>query len=104
LKTHSSAPKLKDNFKLGIVLGLLAPLLGILGFYFWKAYPVDFWYYMRALGQEQRLLTNAVTFSLFANAIVFTIFINSRRDKTAKGVFIVTVLYAIAAIVLKLAV
>jgi hypothetical protein len=95
---------LKNNFPFGIVLGLLAPILGIIGFYLWKASSVNFWFYMRVLLEEQRLLTNAVTFSLLANAIVFTIFINARKDKTAKGIFVVTVIYAIAAIILKLTV
>jgi hypothetical protein len=104
LKTHWSARILRDNFKLGIVIGLLAPLVGIVGFYFLRAYPkgVDFFEYIELLGIEKQYLTSAVTFSLLANAIFFTIFVNSRKDKTAKGIFIVTVIYAIAAIILKL--
>ncbi len=104
MKKHWSARILKDNFKLGIAIGLLAPLIGIVGHYFVKAYPlgVDFFEYIELLGMEQRYLTNAVTFSLLANAIFFTIFVNSRKDQTAKGIFIVTVIYAIGAIILKL--
>ena len=102
MKQRLSARILKDNFKLGIVIGLLAPLLGIVGFYFLRAYPLNFLYYIELLGREQKYLTNAVTFSLLANAIFFTIFVNSRKDKTAKGIFIVTVIYAIGAIILKL--
>lgn len=97
-----SARILKDNTKLGVVIGLFAPLLGIVGFYFLRAYPLNFWYYIELLGREQKYLTNAVTFSLLANAIFFTIFINSRKDHTAKGIFVVTVIYAIFAIILKL--
>lgn len=93
---------LKDNFKLGIAIGLLAPLLGIVGFYFLRAYPINFFEYIELMGMEKKYLTSAVTFSLLANAIFFTIFINSRKDKTAKGIFIVTVIYAVAAIILKL--
>jgi hypothetical protein len=95
---------LKDNFRLGIVIGMLAPLLGIVGFYFLRAYPLNFWTYVELLGIQQKYLTSAVTFSLLANAIFFTIYINSHKDKTAKGIFIVTVIYAIAAIILKLSV
>jgi hypothetical protein len=95
---------LKDNFKLGLLVGLLAPLLGIVGFYFLRAYPLNFWEYVELLGIQQKYLTSAVTFSLLANAIFFTIYINSHKDKTAKGIFIVTVIYAIAAIILKLSV
>lgn len=94
---------LKDNLKLGIAIGLFAPLLGIIGFYFLRAYPsVGFFEYVKLLGIEKRFLTNAVTFSLLANAVFFTIFVNSRKDQTAKGIFAVTVIWAIFAIVLKM--
>lgn len=103
MKNRWSARILKDNLKLGIVIGLFAPLLGIVGHYFWRAYPsVDFFEYVKLLGIEKRYLTSAVTFSLLANAVFFTIFINSHKDKTAKGIFIVTVIWAIFAIILKL--
>lgn len=90
-----------DSIKLGIFIGLIAPLFGILGFYFLRFYPVNFFDYVRMLSIEKRALTSAVTFSLLANAIFFTIYINSKRDQTAKGIFGVTVVYAIIAIVLK---
>jgi hypothetical protein len=32
-----------------------------------------------------------------ANAILFTIFINGHRDKTAKGIFVLTLIYAAVA-------
>ena len=104
MKQRLSARILKDNFKLGLAIGLFAPLLGIVGHYFAKAYPlgVDFFEYIELMGIEKQYLTKAVTFSLLANAVFFTIFVNSRKDKTAKGIFIVTVIYAIAAIILKL--
>lgn len=91
----------KDNLKLGILLGLIAPFIGIVGFYFLKVYPISFSDYIERLGIEKRFLTNAITFSLLANAVFFTIYINSHKDKTAKGIFAVTVIYVIAAVILK---
>ncbi len=91
----------KDSIKLGVFIGLLAPLLGIGGFYFLKFSSLNFFDYVRLLSIEKRALTSAVTFSLLANAVFFTIYINSRRDQTAKGIFAVTVVYAIIAIFLK---
>ena len=35
------------------------------------------------------------------NAILFTIYINGHRDKTAKGIFVLTVIYAIIAMIFK---
>jgi len=92
----------KDNLKLGLVLGLLAPLVGMTGFYYWKFKAISFIEFFQFLALEKRLITNMVTFSLLANAIIFTIYVNSGKDNTAKGIFIVTCAYAVAAITLKL--
>lgn len=92
----------KDNLKIGLLFGLFAPFLGMLGFYFWKFSRLTLWEFIQYLGIEKRLITSMVSVSLLANAIIFTIYINSRKDETAKGIFIVTCLYAIAALILKL--
>jgi hypothetical protein len=92
----------KDNLKLGLVIGLLAPLLGMFGFYLWNFRSANFIDFVKYLAIEKRIITSMVTFSLFANAVFFTIYINGRRDKTARGIFIVTCIWAIAALILKL--
>lgn len=102
MKKPLSARILKDNLKLGIAIGLLAPLLGVVGFYFYKFSSENFIDFLKFLGYQKRILTSAVTFSLLANAIFFTIYVNARKDQTAKGIFIVTVIYAVGAIILKL--
>ena len=93
----------KDNLRLGLVLGIVAPIFGMLVYYLWKFYPTfslgDFF---RVLGMQKTLITALISFSLFANAVVFTLYINTRRDRTARGVFIITCLYAVAAIILKI--
>lgn len=92
---------LKDNTKYGVVLGFLAPFIGMFGYYYWKfsAYPLaDF---IKSIFIEKKILTTMITFSLLANAIIFTLFINTDKDYTAKGIFISTCIWAIALIVLK---
>jgi len=39
---------------------------------------------------------------LLANAVLFTLYVNTNRDKTAKGIFIVTLIYGIGILVLKI--
>lgn len=93
----------KDNLRLGLVLGIIAPFFGMFGYYLWKFYPTfslgDFF---RVLTIQKTLITALISFSLFANAVIFTLYINTRRDRTAKGIFIVTCIYAITAILLKI--
>ena len=43
-----------------------------------------------------------ISVSLLANAIIFTLYINTRRDRTAKGIFIATCVYVIAGLIFKL--
>jgi hypothetical protein len=94
----------KDSLQLGILLGFIAPLLGILVYYLIVFMPrqVSFSEYLRYLSQLKSLLTGVSSISLIANAILFTIYINSRRDKTAKGIFVSTLIYGVLVLLIKL--
>ncbi len=92
----------RDSLRMGIVLGFLAPILGVIIFYFWKASANPFSVFLEAAIQNKQFLTVLISFSLFANALIFTLYINSRRDDTARGVFIATCIYAISALLVKL--
>lgn len=92
----------KDNLRLGIVLGFLAPLISLAIYYFVKFYP----HYtvgdmFTAMAENRKLITAIAVPCLVANIALFTIYINTRRDKTAKGIFAITLVYAIAALLLK---
>ncbi len=91
----------KDDIKLGLVLGLLLPFIGMLGFYYYKFSRLTILEFIQYLGIEQKLITSMLSFSLLANAIFFTIYVNRHIDKTAKGIFIMTCIYAIAVLILK---
>lgn len=91
----------KDNLIYGLVLGALSPFLGMAIFYFWKFKAFSFKFFIATLGVEKRLLTSMVTFSLVVNAVLFTIYVNTHKDKTAKGIFVSTLVWALAAIILK---
>lgn len=93
----------KDSLRLGLLLGIIAPFFGMFIFYFWKFYPTfSLKEFFTVLFMQKTLVTGIVGFSLFANAVIFTLYINTRKDRTAKGIFIVTVIYAVSAIIFKL--
>ena len=94
----------KDNLQLGIALGFIAPALGILVHYALVFMPrhVSFSEYLSYLVQLKSLLTGVSSLALVANAVLFTVYINSRRDKTAKGIFVATLIYGVAVLLLKL--
>ncbi|HEX8333150.1 MAG TPA: hypothetical protein VF622_11030 [Segetibacter sp.] len=92
----------RDSLKLGMLLGFLAPILGVVIFYFWKASANPFGVFLETALQNRQFLTMLISFSLFVNAAVFTIYINKRKDKTARGVFISTCIYAIGTLLIKM--
>jgi hypothetical protein len=93
----------KDNLKFGILLGILGPLLAMVVYYFWVfSRTISIREYVYVLHTNLQLLTAISSISLLANAILFTIYINTHRDKTAKGIFVATLIYGILVLVYKL--
>jgi hypothetical protein len=92
----------KDNLRLGIVLGFLAPILGLIIYYFVQFRMFTVQEFLQVLATQKSLLTAMISISLIANAVIFTLYINTRRDRTARGVFIATCVYAIISLLIKL--
>jgi hypothetical protein len=92
----------KDNLRFGFLLGFLGPLLSLTVYYFYKFYPtfsvLDFFKYFD-LNKNQ--ITAVSVPCLILNIVLFTVYINTHRDKTAKGIFAITLVYAIVALVFK---
>jgi tryptophan-rich sensory protein len=91
-----------DDLRLGIVLGFLAPFIGLLIYYFvqFRVFTLAEFFYL--LVKQRSLLTAVISISLVANAVIFTAYINTHRDRTARGIFIATCMYAIVALVYKI--
>ena len=94
----------KDNLIFGIIAGFIAPVFGLIIYYFLVFYRqrVGFIEFLGYLKQYKSLLTGVSSIALVANAVLFTIYINLRLDSTAKGIFVATILYAIAVLMIKL--
>ena len=92
----------KDNLRFGLLLGFIAPLISLVIYYFVKFYPLfsvkDFFSF---IGSNKNQITAISVPCLVLNIALFTYYINSRLDKTAKGIFAVTLVYAIAALLFK---
>ena len=92
----------KDNLRLGLVLGLVAPILSLFVYYFVKFYPLytvrDFFYFLQT---NKSQITAVSVPCLVLNIGLFTYYINSHKDSTAKGIFAATIIYAILALLFK---
>jgi len=94
----------RDTIKLGLLLGFVGPLLGIFLYKFVKfkifTFKETFQYMLYEPGHKT--LSVALNLALFVNAVLFTIYLNTRKDKTAKGIFLVTLVYGVVVLFLKL--
>ena len=91
----------RDDLKLGLVLGLLGPALGLVVVYFIQFSSYGFGEFLDYFFNDRKLITSVGALCLLANAILFTIYINTHRDKTAKGIFVTTLIYGIAILIIK---
>lgn len=92
----------KDNLGLGLILGFVGPFLGLIAVYYFRFNSIPFKEFLETFINENRLITSVGAMSMLANVILFTIYVNTHRDETAKGIFIVSMLYGIGLLLLKL--
>ena len=92
----------KDNLKLGLVLGLIGPMLGLVILRYIKTPSSSLADFLEMFFNDSHFLTSIGSLSLLVNVILFTVYINTHRDNTAKGIFLVTLVYGIGILVLKI--
>jgi hypothetical protein len=102
LKTTGTFFLTKDNLKLGLILGLISPMIVLVIIYFLKFSSFDFDDFLRNFFQQKQLITFFGVWCLVGNIALFTYYINTNKDRTAKGIFAVTLLYGIGILLLKL--
>ena len=91
----------QDDLKLGLVIGLIMPVISFFGYYLWKFRLYSFGEFLDALRTNKPLVTALTIPCLVLNIALFTLYINSRRDQTAKGIFAVTLVYAVVMLLFK---
>ncbi len=91
----------KDNYIVGVLVGLLMPFLGFLLFYQWKFGAFTLEEFLDLLNRQKSILSAMISISLLINGVILTIFFQKQKDKTAKGIFFTTCIYAVIAIACK---
>lgn len=93
----------KDNFLMGLIMGVFAPVLGLIAFKLTKfsMFSLKETYQFMIFEPGYKTLTAALSLSLLVNALLFTLYINGRKDNTAKGIFITTLLYGLIVLSIK---
>jgi hypothetical protein len=91
----------KDSIALGTFLGLVSPIASFVAYKFIKFGSIPFADIFGLMQQNPSLISASIIVSLVGNLVLFTFFLNKKLDKSAKGVFAVTCLYALAALAFK---
>lgn len=91
----------KDNYILGVMIGMILPLVGFIIFYEWKFSFFTVQEFLEVLVEQKSMLSAMISVSLLLNAGVLTYFVQKKDDKTAKGIFFTTCVYAVVAIACK---
>ena len=92
----------KDNLRLGLILGLIGPMIGLVIVYFIKFPSLSFKEFLDYFMHDNKVITNVGTFSLLANALLLAIYVHFDKSQTFKGIFIITLFYGVGILVLKL--
>ncbi len=85
----------------GLLIGLVMPLLGFVVVYLVMARDMSLAAYLQRLATSTRALGSVISLSVLANLIPFLLFSRRRLDQALKGVVIATMLYAVAFLYVK---
>ena len=90
-----------DNYIIGVLIGLLLPFIGFFICYEYKFSLFSVEEFLNLLNEQKSILSALISISLLINGAVLTYFFQKQKDKTAKGIFFSTCVYAIVAIACK---
>jgi len=89
-----------NNIRVGLVLGLLAPLLGFVIVYLATFRGTSFMEYLELLSYRKKL-NSVISLSVVPNLLLFFIFIWLNYLYSARGVLASTLLFALIVIITK---
>ncbi len=91
-----------DNFKLGFLLGLIVPLVVFAILYFIRFSHYSFEEFLQLFPRQNALITFFGAWCLVGNIALLTLFLNTNKYQTAKGIFVISVVYGVGILLMKL--
>lgn len=101
MKTTGTFFLKKDNLQLGLALGAILPLLVFLVLYLVRFSDASLSDFFQTFINQKGLITFFGVWCLVSNIALFTYYVNTQKDKTAKGIFAITLLYGIGILLAK---
>ena len=85
-----------------MLLGLIMPMIIFIIVYYLRFSGYEFNEYLNLFMREKQLITFWGVWCLVGNIALFTYYVNTHKDRTAKGIFAITLVYGIGILLLKL--
>lgn len=86
---------------LGVILGFILPFIIFILIYFIRFAHLSLTDFANQFIKQKSLITFVGVWCLVSNIALFTYYVNTHKDRTAKGVFAVTILYGIGILLAK---
>lgn len=86
---------------MGLLLGFLLPLIIFLIIYLVRFSDNSLDDFISTFASQKSLITFFGVWCLVANIALFTYYVNTQKDRTAKGVFAMTLVYGIGILLAK---
>ncbi len=77
--------KLPDNFIVGIILGLIVPIVAF-AIYAMINFPDSTFMEALLYYKKGNVLTHVISLSVLANLLTFFLFLNNKKEKSANGI------------------
>ena len=90
-----------NNIKLGLILGILAPILTMIIIYLVKFYGYDLQELVDLL-VSKRVFTKIVSLCIIPNLALFFLFLNKYYYNTARGILMSTIIFALFVFITKI--
>lgn len=81
-------------------MGIILPVLGVLGFYYSKFAAIDLMQFLQ-VATKHKVLSPMLSLCAVLNLATFFFSLNKEYYLTARGVILATIIYGIAIVVLK---
>lgn len=91
-----------DNIRIGLLLGILGPLLAMIGVYVFM-FPGDSMSELINSLVSKRVFTKIISLCVLPNLALFFLFINKYYYRTARGILLSTMLFALFVFITKFA-
>ena len=87
---------------MGLALGFITPFIIMVILYFVRFRESTFAEFLSTSIQSKQMITFIGVWCLVGNIALFTYYINTGKDRTARGIFAITLIFGIGILVLKL--